>query len=224
MSRRVTLPFVAAACSALLLTVHPLEAQSARTPATADTLATSSGLSTPSAIARDARSFARRVGLWAAVGGGRGSAGLQCSACRSGQEPALLAHLAVGGRVHARFHVGIETWTYLDVIGNGVDRTARGTQLIARQYPLRDRAVFLVGGIGSSRFIVDDGDARFETSSPALSIGMGYDIPVRGVTLSPLISMVASTGGSLVSDRTGNSAADNARLGLWRSTLTITWF
>jgi hypothetical protein len=181
-------------------------------------------LATPAAISRDARSFARRVGLWASAGGGRGSAGLQCASCRSDVTPAFMGHLAVGGEPHERFHVGVETWMWLDVIGNGIDRLARGTQVIARHYPSTERALFVIGGIGTSRFSVDDGDARFDAASPALSLGLGWDVPFRGVILSPSLSMVASTGGALTSNRTGNVAADNARLGMWRSTLAITWF
>jgi hypothetical protein len=181
-------------------------------------------LATPGAIARDARSFAKRVGLWGSAGIGRASAGLRCAACQSDPSAAFSGTLAIGGRVRPRFHVGVETWAWLDVIGNGVDRMARGTQLVARHYPMHNRALHITGGAGTSRFTVDDGDTRFDASSPALSLGLGWDVPYRGVMLSPALSIVASTGGALTSSRTGNSVADNARLGLWRSTLSITWF
>lgn len=181
-------------------------------------------LSTPGAVARDARALARRVGLWAAVGGGRGSAGLQCDACNSASQPAFLGHVAAGGTAHERFHVGVELWTYLDVIGNGIDRTASGTQLVARFYVQDARKLYLVGGVGTSRFSIDDGRTRFGVAAPALSLGAGWDIPVRGVVLSPALSLVASSGGTLTSSSTGNAVAPNARLGLWRSTVAITWF
>ncbi len=206
-----------------LFAVVDASAQSARRDSSG-VARTEPRLATPAAIARDARSFAQRVGLWASAGGGRGSAGLQCASCRSDVTPAFMGHLAVGGTPHARFHVGVETWMWLDVIGNGVDRLARGTQVIARHYPSSERALFVIGGLGTSRFSVDDGDARFDASSPALSLGLGWDVPFRGVILSPSLSMVSSTGGALTSNRTGNVAADNARLGMWRSTLAITWF
>jgi hypothetical protein len=206
-----------------LFPVGAVAAQSVRRDSSASERA-EPRLATPAAISRDARSFARRVGLWAAAGGGRGSAGLQCTSCRSDVTPAFMGHFAIGGTPHARFHVGVETWMWLDVIGNGVDRLARGTQVIARHYPSSERALFVVGGLGTSRFSVDDGDARFDASSPALSLGLGWDVPFRGVILSPSLSMVSSTGGALTSNRTGNVAADNARLGMWRSTLAITWF
>jgi hypothetical protein len=212
------MPVVLLALALAMLLVSPVWAQSApsdRPP---------SGLATPSAIKRDASAFARRVGLWASAGGGRGTAGLHCTACRSDAAPAFTVHAAIGGRPHARFHVGVETWAWLDVIGNGVDRTARGTQVIARHYPSARRRVFVTGGLGTSRFGVDDGDNRFSASSPALSIGGGWDVPFRGAVLSPTLVMTTSTGGALRSDRTGNPVADDARLGFWRGTVAITWF
>ena len=185
---------------------------------------TSGGLATPAAIRRDASAFARRVGLWASAGLGRGSAGLTCPACQDTQTPALTAQFAVGGRVRERFHVGVALWSWLDVVGDGVDRTARGLEVIARHYPSRDSRWFLTGGLGTSRFAIDDGDARFHAAAPALSLGLGWDLPMRGVVLSPMLAITSSTGGPLRSDRTGNAIAEDARLGLWRTTLSITWF
>ncbi len=214
--------FLLAAIAGLLTATAPADAQ--RHVAAADTTLPAPRLATPGALARDARSIAHRVGLWAAVGGGRGSAGLRCSACRSESSPAFLGHLAIGGRPHERFHLGVETWVWLDVIGEGIDRTARGTQVIARHYPLATRALFVTAGAGTSRFTVDDGNTRFAAASPALSAGFGWDMPFRGVVLSPVLTYTASTGGALTSNRTGNTVADDARLGVWRSTVAITWF
>lgn len=212
------MPALLAAIALLLLLVSPVWAQSAAGDPP------SPGLATPSAIKRDASTLARRIGLWASAGGGRGTAGLHCDACRPDAAPAFTMHAAIGGRPHPRFHVGVETWAWLDVIGNGVDRTARGTQLIARHYPSTRRSWFVTGGVGTSRFGVDDGDARFSASSPALSLGGGWDLPFRGVVLSPTLVMTSSTGGALRSDRTGNPVADDARLGFWRGTVAVTWF
>ena len=225
------LAFAALALAALALAAlafaAPTELGAQSAPPTTrgtDSVRQGSGLATPGAIARDARNLAQRVGLWASVAGGRGSAGLQCASCRAGSTPALALQLAVGGQPHPRFHVGIEMWSWLDVLGGGLDRTARGTQVVARHYPLSDERLFVTGGVGTSRYSVDDGDTRFAASAPALSLGLGWDLPFRGVVLSPTVVMVASTGGALTSDRTGNSVADNARLGFWRSTVSITWF
>jgi hypothetical protein len=203
--------------SALLLLTAPWAASPAQTPR-------DGGLATPGAIRQDANAFARKIGLWASAGLGRGSAGLQCDACQGNTTSALTAQVAVGGKPHARFHVGVEWWTWLDVIGDGVDRTARGAQLLARHYPSTARAWFLAGGVGTSRFSVDDGTNRFHASSPALTLGTGWDLPFRGVVLTPAVAITSSTGGALRSARTGNAVAENARLGLWRGTLSVTWF
>jgi len=212
------MPVLLAALTLALLLVSPAWAQSA--PAQPS----SSGLATPAALKRDASALARTIGLWASAGGGRGTAGLHCEACRPDAAPAFTVHAAIGGRPHPRFHVGVETWAWLDVIGDGVDRTARGTQVIARHYPSARRSLFVTAGLGTSRFGVDDGDARFSASSPALSIGGGWDLPFRGVVLSPTLVMSTSTGGALRSGRTGNPVAQDARLGFWRGTVAITWF
>ncbi len=204
---------------ALSLLLVPMARGAAQPPSDS-----SARLATPNAVRRDVALLAQRMGLWASVGGGRGTAGLQCDACRSDAGPAFMVHAAVGARPYARFHVGIETWAWLDVIGNGVDRTARGTQLIGRFYPSVRRAAFVTGGVGTSRFGVDDGEARFSASSPAVSLGAGWDLPFRGVVLSPAITLMASSGGALRSARTGNAVADAARLGVWRGTVGITWF
>jgi hypothetical protein len=182
------------------------------------------GLETPAALRRDASALADRLGLWASVGGGRGTAGLACAACRSDAGPAVTLHATVGGRVHPRFLVGVEYWAWLDVLGGGLDRTARGIQAVARHYPSESRALFVAGGLGTSRFALDDGNARFHAAAPALSLGAGWDLPFRGVVLTPTLVMTASTGGALRADRTGNALADNARLGLWRGTVAVTWF
>jgi hypothetical protein len=210
---------LASVLTAIFIVLSPLAvaAQPARD-------STSGGLATPAAIKRDASAFARRVGLWASAGLGRGSAGLTCPACQDTQTPALTAQFAVGGRVRERFHVGVALWSWLDVVGDGVDRTARGLEVIARHYPSSDSRWFLTGGLGTSRFAIDDGDARFHASAPALSLGLGWDLPMRGVVLSPMLAITSSTGGPLRSDRTGNAIAEDARLGLWRTTLSITWF
>lgn len=212
------MPALLAALALLLLLVSPMWAQTAAGDPS------SPGLATPSAIRQDATTLARRIGLWASAGGGRGTAGLHCEACRPDAAPAFTVHAAIGGRPHPRFHVGIETWAWLDVIGNGVDRTARGTQVIARHYPSTRRSWFVTGGVGSSRFGVDDGTNRFSAASPALSLGSGWDLPFRGVVLSPTLVLTSSTGGALRSDRTGNPVAENARLGFWRGTVAVTWF
>lgn len=170
------------------------------------------------------RRSADRHGLWGSVGVGRASAGLSCEACARETTRAYAFHGTIGVRLSSRFLVGAETFAWLDVIGGGVDRIARGSYLVARSYPFEGSPLFLHGGLGLAGFQVNDGDVAFTTRSPSLSLAAGYDWRVGSMTLTPSITAITSTGGRLNSDRTGNAITDNARLGLLRSSLALSWF
>ncbi len=170
------------------------------------------------------RRSADRHGLWGSVGVGRASAGLSCETCARETTRAYAFHGTLGVRLSSRFLVGAETFAWLDVIGGGVDRIARGTYLIARSYPFEGSPLFLHGGLGLAGFQVNDGDVAFTTRSPSLSLAAGYDWRIGAMTLTPSITAITSTGGRLNSDRTGNAITDNARLGLLRSSLALSWF
>lgn len=170
------------------------------------------------------RRSADRHGLWGSVGVGRASAGLDCETCAREATRAYAFHGTIGVRLSPRFLVGAETFAWLDVIGGGVDRIARGTYLIARSYPFEGSPLFLHGGLGLAGFQVNDGEVAFTTKSPSLSLAAGYDWRIGAMTLTPSITAITSTGGRLNSDRTGNAITDNARLGLLRSSLALSWF
>lgn len=199
----------------------------AQTPAS-----TSSASGPPSSGAKPAessvggalRQAADRHGLWGSLGVGRASAGIRCDACASESSRAYSIHGAIGMRVTPRFLIGAESFAWMDVIGGGVDRIARGTYLLARSYAFGASRVFLQGGIGVASYEVNDGDIGFLTRSPSLSMALGYDWRVSGLTLTPSIAAIASSGGKLNSDRTGNAISDNARLGLLRTSLAMSWF
>jgi hypothetical protein len=42
--------------------------------------------------------------------------------------------------------------------------------------------------------------------------------------ITPAVSALASTGGNLTSSETGNAITPNARLGLWRTTVGVSWY
>ena len=68
------------------------------------------------------------------------------------------------------------------------------------------------------------GVVAFKTRSPSLSLAAGYDWRLGGLTVTPTLTAITSTGGRLNSDRTGNAITDNARLGLLRSAVAFSWF
>lgn len=170
------------------------------------------------------RRAADKHGVWGSVGVGQGRAGLDCTTCASKDTKAYSLQGTLGMRVTPRFLIGVETFAWLDVIGGGVDRIARGSYLIARSYPVRGSRMFLHGGLGVASFEVNDGEVAFKTRSPSLSMGVGYDWRLGGVSLTPSLTAIGSTGGRLNSDRTGNAITDNARLGYLRSALAFSWY
>ncbi len=157
------------------------------------------------------------------MGIGRGPAGLSCEACADESTRAYSLQGTLGLRVTPNFLVGVETFAWLDVVGGGVDRIARGTQLIVRSYPFSSR-LFLHGGLGLASFEVNDGEVAFATRSPSMSLGLGFDWRLSGFTVTPAITAMMSTGGPLTSDRTGNAVTENAQLGMLRTSVSLSWF
>ena len=170
------------------------------------------------------RRSADRHGLWGSLGIGRAGAGLSCEACGRETTRAYAIHGTIGVRLSPKFLVGGETFAWLDVFGGGVDRVARGTYLIARSYPFEGSSLFLQGGLGVASFRVNDGDVAFTTRSPSLALSGGFDWRLGEFTLTPTLTAVTSTGGRLTSNRTGNAITENARLGLLRTSVALSWF
>ncbi len=216
---------VASTAMVLLLVAPPAATQSAPTSGSASTSsAGSTAVAADDGVVAALRRSADRHGLWGTLGLGRASAGLNCDACARESTRAYALHGAIGIRLSSRFLVGAESFAWLDVIGGGVDRIARGTYLIARSYPFSSSRLFLHGGLGVASFQVNDGEVAFLTRSPSLALSAGYDWPVGGLTVTPAITALTSTGGRLNSDRTGNAITENARLGLLRTSVALSWF
>jgi len=170
------------------------------------------------------RRLADEHGVWASLGVGRGAASLDCDACASATTRAYSLQGTLGIRLSPRVLVGAETFAWLDVMGGQADRVAKGTYLVARGYRSVASKVFLQAGAGIASFEVNDGEVRFRTSSPSLSLTGGTDWRIDQITITPAIGAVGSIGGHLKSNKTGNSIADDARLGVLRATISLSWF
>jgi hypothetical protein len=165
-----------------------------------------------------------RKQFWLSGSLGRGEAGLSCTSCRDDRSRAVAGDLAVGLTVTPRFTVGVQTVAWLDVIGGGVDRMIRSTQLTARQFPFRNYPVFLSGSVGMSSYRLEDDESRFDARAPSVEMGLGYHWQLGSLLLTPAVQALASTGGALKSNRTGNAPTPNARVGLWRTTIGVSWY
>ena len=168
--------------------------------------------------------LAVKHGLWGSVGLGRASGNLQCQACAKGATYAYAGHASIGWRLSPALLVGAETLAWFDVLGGGVDRVVRGTYVVGRSYLSSDRRLFLHGGLGITSYTINDGEIAFRTQSPSASLALGYDWRLRTVVLTPSFAALASTGGPLRSDRTDNAIAENARIGLLRTSFALSWY
>lgn len=178
----------------------------------------------PPSISAALTHAADRVGLWGSLSLGRGSAGLRCTTCANESTRAYVIDGTIGVRLTSKLLMGVESFAWLDVFGGGVDRISRGTHLVARFYPLSQDRLFLHGGVGVASFRIYDNEIGFATRSPSMSLAAGYDVHFANVTLTPSIAAIASTGGRLRSSRTSNAVDDNARLTMFRTSVTFSWF
>ncbi len=185
----------------------------------------SAPLPPPAPTVRSALShLADKHGLWGSLGLGRASGSLRCEACAKGATYAYAGHASIGWRLSPALLVGAETLAWFDVLGGGVDRIVRGTYVVGRSYLTANRRLFVHGGLGVASYTINDGDLAFRTQSPSASLAMGYDWRLRTMVLTPSIAAVASTGGPLRSDRTENAIAENARIGLLRTSFALSWY
>jgi hypothetical protein len=155
------------------------------------------------------------------VGVGRARAGLDCDACSTATSGAYAVHGTIGVRITPRFLAGAETFAWLDDRRRGSHRARHPShRTIVSAHMLRYfcRAK-LVWQFRSQRR-----DVAFLTRSASLSLAAGVDWHVAGMTVTPTIAAVTTTGGKLTSDRTGNAVTDNARLGLLRTSVALSWF
>lgn len=213
---------------ACLLLIAPLAIGVFAAPAHAQPAPSAGSAASPANSEPTMRAAVRRLadkhGVWASLGVGRGAASLNCDACAGATERAYSVQGTLGVRLSRRFLLGVESFAWLDVMGGEADRIARGTYLIGRTYMSPASKLFLQGGAGVASFEVNDGEVKFRTRSPSLSLTGGYDWHIDGITITPAITAVGSLGGDLKSDRTGNAIADDARLGLLRATISLSWF
>ncbi len=194
---------------------------SAVLPATA--VAQTQTATKPPSIGAALNHTAAQIGLWGAIGIGRGSAGLHCTTCTDESRKAYVVDGSIGVRVAPRLLLSADSYAWIDVFGGGIDRVSRGTHLTARVYPAARSSIFLAGGAGVASFRVTDGAAGFTTKSPSVLLGAGYEWRTANVVLSPTVSVVASTGGRLRSNITNNTINENARLMMLRTSIAFAW-
>lgn len=167
--------------------------------------------------------LATKHGAWLSLGGSRGGADLFCDVCTQDPTYAWGLDAAVGLRLTPSLLLGVETVGWFDVFGDA-NRTMRSTTLLLRSYAFGRSRLFVQGGAGLARYRVRDGNAGFQTQSPALSFGVGQDLRIGSATVTPNVHAVVAVGGKLQSQRTDNAIDPNAQVAMVRTGLTLSWF
>lgn len=158
------------------------------------------------------------AGFWASAGAGGGWTRLSCAICRTDVRGGPALQLSGGATVRRGLLVGVEVdgWTRAE---DEIRTLLLSGTLSARIYPQLSRGLFLKGGVGVTRYSLDEGELR--TTLPGLLLGAGYDIPLSsGYAVTPSVGLLASSFGSL---RSGDgTVADDVSVSVLQLGLSLT--
>ncbi len=138
----------------------------------------------------------RRRGLWFSAGLGAGSESFDANDGLgwSDDQGGGMVFLKLGGTVSRSFLLGVElsgwarTYRY-----EGYDRSLGTLMAVGQWYPARNSGLWLKGGLGFAADVYDEygpGGRTITENGSAVSIGLGYDIPVgRRASITPLVDI-----------------------------------
>jgi len=128
-----------------------------------------------------------RQGFWIGGGMGYGSMGLSCSTCAGvGREGSVTGYFKLGGTLRRNILLGVEGngWTKSEGSGRITMGNFSGA---AYWYPMATQGLFLKGGAGYSRLMVDDGTSTASDNGFGILGGVGYDIRAgRKMSITPV--------------------------------------
>jgi hypothetical protein len=137
---------------------------------------------------------AERRGFWLGLGGGVGAADASCESCDPGGAPELgtAAYLKLGGTLSPRWLLGgeVNLWTKEQA---GVALNFYSAVATATFYPRASSGFFLKGGAGLAFVDTDfvEGDTQVTLDlgdGPGFVLGLGYDVKVRGFSITPAVN------------------------------------
>jgi outer membrane protein with beta-barrel domain len=147
---------------------------------------------------------ADRAGFWFGIGGGYGSASVSCDGCGSSdREGSGAGYVEAGWTLSRHALIGIEgdLWRKDSAEHNATLKlyNISGTLTL---YPSSDGGFFIKGGVGASLISIEARAPGTTVSvdlgrGPGVIFGMGYDISVGRVAITPAISVWAGKPGDL---------------------------
>ena len=135
-----------------------------------------------------------RSGFGISLGLGNGSAGVTCKGCEEFEEDRLngiSGYLRLGAYTSPRFFVGVEGTGWMKN-SNGLERRIAALSVVFLGYPSSTGGLFVRSGAGVIRAVVENPSAVAVGNGFTWQVGLGYDIALGAVALTPYATYLNS--------------------------------
>lgn len=140
-----------------------------------------------------------RQGFHFSIGGGVGAAGLTCEGCdfdASERLNGFSGALRLGGAVTPNLVIAAEGTGWIKNEAP-IERRIAAASVVALLYPSATSGFFLKAGVGYMRAVIEDDFGWVAADGIAPQLGLGFDLPVGGVWVTPYVTALRSTNSSL---------------------------
>ena len=167
-----------------------------------------------------------RSGVWFTIGFGAGSVGVDCPDCGNlfpDRVSSLSGVLGIGWTVNSTLVLGLEGqgWVKNDDVLN---RRLAALNLVALVYPSKSMGLYLKGGVGGVRVVVETPDLTNVAVGEGFgwTIGAGWDFYLsRSVALTPYVMYLGSSGTTTTLNGAGINVNLNPNMWQLGGALTI---
>jgi hypothetical protein len=134
-----------------------------------------------------------RQGFWAGFGLGGASVEMDCSSCSNFRFTGPSGYVRLGYTLSRRILLGVESGGWVHSTSD-IDDSIWLASVVALWYPLPAGALYVKLGYGRVGYHSDDGGNVFTAKARSASIGLGYEVRVRGnISLVPFVNGLATS-------------------------------
>lgn len=164
------------------------------------TLLVAAVIGTTAAQVATAQEIPVRSGFGFSLGLGQGSTGVTCKGCEQFEEDrlsGLSGFVRIGAFVNPKFFVGLEGTGWMKN-SDGLERRIAAISAVFLGYPSATGGFFVRSGGGMLRAVIEDGTNVAVGEGLTWNVGVGYDIPVGSIALTPYVTFLNSMNVALV--------------------------
>ena len=150
-------------------------------------------MSLAATIPLEAQDGSSRGGLGLSIGLGVGSAGVTCEGCDDIDDrlDGISGYLRIGNYVSDQMFLGVEGTGWMKN-SEGFERRIAALSLVVLAYPVQRSGLFLRGGFGGIRAVVEYENLVVSGTGLTWQAGVGYDIGVGAIAFTPYVTYVES--------------------------------